>query len=839
MVDDHVAMDAESILRAALEPAPDAAVIFDSSGTVRFVNGAATSLWGRPRTVLEGSNIRDLIGRPIGPEQMPLRIGVPLNDDLTVRCRLTVGLVGSVADGLRVAHLAVEGGDRQSAVLARLVADTDRGILVTDGEGKTIYGNRAFFTMLGYSPEEVLGRKPADILGSPSYDEEAIAVLRDKVRAGESFQEELVGTTKAGMRMWLAASIIPVIDGNGRLENLYIALADITESKQLQALQRDVLEAVAHDMPLTEVMHLLCDRVETIAPDVVCTIVSVDADRKLRPLAAPSMPRAYDEAIDGLVIGPKCGSCGTAAYYGRSVVVRDIANDPLWEDYRQLPLPLGLRACWSSPLKLRDGRVAGTFAFYYREVRGPSAWHEHIVSACIHLCVLALERHEAKAHIAKLAYFDMLTGLPNRAMLREQIGTQFIATAEQRQAAFLFLDIDHFKDVNDTLGHSVGDQLLVDIAHRLQRQLRADDTVSRLGGDEFVIVLADSDAARAEQVAGQILECLREPVAVGGVALPVSASIGISLYPADGCDEDTLLRHADTAMYQAKSDGRGRFRFFATQMNQLVQDRLVLGAALRQAIEQDELMLYYQPQICTESGGLHGVEALARWTHPRFGIISPDRFVALAEECGLIDALGEWALNKACRQVREWTDRGFFIPNIAVNLSPLHFRNPALGEVVRRALADNNLPATALTVEITESVMVDDAPEARRNAEAIHADGVRLSIDDFGTGYSSLSHLSRLPVSELKIDRSFMHDLEGDEHAQALVTAVIRIGQSLGLTVVAEGVECEAQRRFLEALDCDVMQGFLFARPMPVTELERWVIAHNRRLDPTPSRDVA
>lgn len=730
-----------------------------------------------------------------------------------------VGAVDATAhDELRLLQLAAN--------------ETERAVYVTDGRGILLYVNRAFTEIFGYSADEALGRPVLELLGQDRYDAETRARLTTQVRQGKTFHEEVWAFDKRGNELWLLATVRPVLGGDRRVENLVCVLENTTESRQIQTLQRDVLEAVAQDMPLRQVMNLICKRVETIFPEVISTIVAIDPDKRLRPLAAPSLPQYYTQAIDGLPIGPVTGSCGTSAYRGEPVVTEDIETDALWADYSGLVLPLGLKACWSSPIKLRDGRVAGTFAFYFRQKRGPSTWHELVVGACLHLCVVAFERHEAKDRINKLAYYDTLTGLPNRALLRDQIEDAFRNARPERKMAFLFLDVDNFKDVNDTLGHSAGDELLVEIAKRLREQLRPGDLASRHGGDEFVMMLDDCDADNAAITADDILDALLKPVHISGLSLPVTASIGISLYPQDGTDSDTLLKNADAAMYQAKSERRATHRFFNRQMNQTGQDRLLLGGALRQAIAGRGLHLRYQPQISARDGKLVGVEALARWTHPALGEIVPDRFIRLAEQAGLIDAIGEWALEEACAQLRAWDAQELKIACVSVNISPVHFRSRELLPVVAAALQRHSLSPDRLLIEITEGVVMDDCPIALENTQALQALGIRLSMDDFGTGHSSLSHLAKLPVTELKIDRSFIIELEESQSAQTLVTAVIRIGQSLGLTVVAEGVETDSQRRFLQALECDVLQGFLFSKALPPAEFERWCAAYSNSTAP-------
>ena len=708
----------------------------------------------------------------------------------------------------------------------------DHAILVATPSGRVVSSNRAFHDMFGYRPGDMEGHNATELLAAEGFDAGTMERVRKEIGHGRTFEEEVPVLGKDGEVFWMSTVVKPLFDEQGALAHYLLVFSDINDSKQIQRLQRDVLEAIAQDRPIREVMDLICRRVELIAPDVVCSILAVDEDRRLRPLAAPALPPHFAAAIDGLQIGPQHGSRGTAAFRNQPVIVEDIETDPLWEDYKALPLPLGLFACWSSPITLRDGRVGGTFAFYYRQKRGPSVWHEHIVRACVNLCVVALERDEATARIGRLAYYDGLTGLPNRTMLREQMETMFDKAKSPGPAALLFIDIDHFKDVNDTLGHSVGDSFLKEIANRIVAEVWDIDIVCRHGGDEFVIVLDGADGPRAQRVAEALLGRLAQPVRVEGVTLPASASIGISLCPENGRDSATLLRNADTAMYRAKSEGRSTYRFFATEMNRMAQDRLLLGALLRDAVADGQVHLAYQPQIDAVTGAVAGVEALARWTHPALGAVPPSRFIPLAEDFGLIETIGEACLAEGCAQLRRWDAAGYDVPHIAVNISAIQFRNPDFPVIVANALATNDLDAERLTVEITESVMMDAYPTAHDNARRLREMGVTISMDDFGTGYSSLSNLAKLPVAELKIDRSFMADLEENEAVQALVTAVIRIGETLKLRVVAEGVETVAQRRFLEALGCDVLQGYLFSEAMPPHLFEEWLDHHSNSLAP-------
>ena len=371
----------------------------------------------------------------------------------------------------------------------------------------------------------------------------------------------------------------------------------------------------------------------------------------------------------------------------------------------------------------------------------------------------------------------------------------------------MFLDLDHFKDVNDTLGHSAGDALLIEFAKRLRARIQPSDLLGRLSGDEFVIVLPNCDPARASLVASNITEALASPLWIDNRQVPISASMGISIYPDNATDIDTLMQQADAAMYKAKQAGRSTHRFFSADMNRLAEQRLVFSAALRQAIANDRLKLVYQPQTRTVDGALYGVEALARWNDPDLGEVPPSKFIPLAEEVGLIEQIGLWSIREACRQMAAWRRAGLDVPCVAVNLSPLNFQNAKLAAVVAETIAANGLPPQTLMLEITEGVLVNERSAAIETMNAIRKLGVGLSLDDFGTGYSSLSRLAHLPIRELKIDRSFMRNIERDASALAIATAVVRVGQSLKMAVVAEGVETEGQRKLLAGLGCDVVQG--------------------------------
>ncbi|MBR8654668.1 EAL domain-containing protein [Achromobacter sp. Marseille-Q0513] len=725
-----------------------------------------------------------------------------------------------------VSRKSIADAERQEEVRLLLLGinETGNAVAVSGPDGRIVYVNEGFHRMLGFGRADAVNQELGELLAGGRPDGGTREELDRRIACREGYHKDVLVYDRAGKPLWVSVMANSVFDERGTLVNVVDVLTDITPTKVHEVLQRRVLQAMVNEASVTEVMNMVCREVERLAPEVLTTVLRVDDAGRLRPLAAPSLPPAFSDALDGEPIGPQCGACGTSAFLGRPVIVPDIATDPLWDGYRHLPLPDDIKSCWSSPIKSSDGRVIGTFGFYFRERRLPDDFHHRLVDVCVYLCALALEREEARARIRQLAFYDELTGLPNRNLLLAQ-SEQAIARAEaeRKRVAVLFLDLDRFKQVNDTLGHPIGDALLREVALRLRRLARATDIVGRLSGDEFVMLLPDFEHGRLTAAAAHILVALAQPFAVGGITLNPSVSIGISVFPENGRDMDTLLRHADMAMYQAKTAGRNRISFFSAEMNRQAQERLALEAALRDALEGRALRLHYQPQVGLKNGSLYGVEALARWRHPTLGEISPARFVPLAEECGLIGDLGDWALREACSQLATWRHNGLRVPSVSVNLSATNFHNLNLPRMIAATLAEFGLAPGDLMLEITEGVVLDATAGTLRTIAELHRLGVRLSMDDFGTGYSSLGHLRRLIVDELKLDRSFVQGLESDDAARALTSAVIRIGESLSLPVVAEGIENEEQRRFLIEQGCAAGQGFLFSPPLPANDLEQWL----------------
>jgi diguanylate cyclase (GGDEF)-like protein len=585
------------------------------------------------------------------------------------------------------------------------------------------------------------------------------------------------------------------------------------ESKRLRLLQQELLEQMATGQPLQAIMETLSQRAEALAPSVICSVLAVDAEKRLHHVASPSLPKEYSSLVDGVAIGPAVGSCGTAAYLGQPVEVTDIETDLRWADYKQLVLPLGLRACWSSPIKASDGRVLGVFAFYYPVPRGPTLIERQIVEKCLSLCSIAFEHEETRARAYSLAFRDQLTGLANRARFIERVtGTMTVAEELGDRVAIEYVGIDHYQLIADSLGVTVADDLLKIIGSRLQTLVRDLDTVARVDSDQFAFVLVGDLAAKELAArAAQLIDTVAKPCLVGGQLVEPAASIGIALTPEDGQTAEELVSHAALAMRRVRELGGRTYYFYEKEINARMQARRLVEMNLHAAIIDRQFELHYQPIVDLKTSQIVAAEALLRWRHPERGLIAPSDFIPVAEETGLIVELGEWALNEACRTAMEWPGR----ISVSVNLSPVQFEKPGLVEMVTRALASSGLPASRLELEITESVPLLDNAANVAVLDALSERGSMIALDDFGTGYASLSYLQRFSFNKIKIDRSFVRDMAEAAESLKIVRAIVMLAHSLGLSVTAEGVETEEQLVLLANEGCDGVQGFHIGSPMP------------------------
>ena len=591
--------------------------------------------------------------------------------------------------------------------------------------------------------------------------------------------------------------------------------------QQIVSSHHAVHDLIVAGAPLADTLEVLIRGVESQADGMRGSVLLHDRQRGiLEHAASPRLPCEYTRAIDGLAIGPGCGSCGTAVHFKCEVIAADIATDPHWENHRDLADRHGLGACWSVPINDADGQVVGTFAFYDDKPRRPTPGELTLIRHASRLAGIAIERHRDRESLVALADRDSLTGLANREMLlREMRRLLSPSPCGRRSLAVLFCDLNRFKLINDSLGHGAGDRVLSVIARRLASCAGPDDTVARLGGDEFVIVATDLDAGQARELAGRAARVLARPIldAATGTEHRITASIGVALNDGEG-DADDLIRHADTAMFDAKRSGTG-ISFYQSDSRAGAIKELQLHSALRAALETDQLHVVYQPVVALATGRMAGAEALLRWIHPTSGPVSPADFIPVAERHGLISDLGDWVLRRAATEALAWnelTDRP--VP-VAVNVSARQLIDPGFSERVRAILVSTRMAPSLLTLEITETALVGDDSATLANLRELGELGVAIALDDFGTGYSSLSHLRRLPIDTVKVDRSFIAGLGTDHDDTAIVTGVIAMARGLNLLTVAEGVETEAQAEALRRLGCQYGQGFLYARPMSAADM--------------------
>ena len=590
---------------------------------------------------------------------------------------------------------------------------------------------------------------------------------------------------------------------------------------ELVASQHRVHELIARGAPLREVLVELTEGIERHDPSVTPCVVLLDRDAGvLRPGAAPSLPPHYLAAIDGVVIGPNVGACGSAAWSGQLTISDDIAQDPRWAPIRDFVLGVGLRHCWSMPIKSPADEVLGTLALYGSHPRKPLPEHLALMEDGARLAGIAIERHRALEQLIYDARHDGLTGLPNRTAIFEVIDEAIVRAGPGAAAAVLFIDLDGLKTLNDTLGHDRADEMIREVAERLSTAVRGSDFVGRFGGDEFVVVAEGvADESQAASLGFRLLEAISRPLP--GIDTTVAtASIGITLVTDAESDAREALRQADSAMYQAKRSGRDRLSFFGGSRRSHAGRRLALVRELRGAEKRGELGIVFQPVFGLEDSDLLGVEALLRWNSPALGAVSPAEFIPVAEDTGLIVPIGAWVLRESCETMNRIAEHAGRTVELSVNVSAHQLSHPGFAKSVRQTLAHAEWSSDQLTLEITETALVRADTIAARTLRELEADGIRIVLDDFGTGFSSLSWLKEHPVDAIKIDRSFVSGLAEDSRDQAIVSSLIGLARALGCTVTAEGVENEDQLIALRLLECERVQGFLLARPLPAEDLE-------------------
>ncbi|MFZ5586688.1 MAG: PAS domain S-box protein [Thermodesulfobacteriota bacterium] len=830
--------------------------------------------------------------------------GAPYLDDQG-RVIGMVGMLKDVTEQVRAEQALVESERRLRSVLE----NAPDPVAIYDLAGRFQYLNPAFTRVLGWRPEELIGKKPDFV---PDEEMEASRRFYQRVLAGETVHSfSTRRRTKEGRLVHVSLSAAPQRDNQGRVSGMIVTLRDITQrtlatqalkkseaslaraqkmaslgnweltlaSGELSCSQevyriygiapgperitldmfmqsvhaedrdmvREHLEAVVHLRRPLSLEHRIVRpggeervvfqqaEVEQDAQGVPVKLVGAVQDITQRRRSEEQMrllARVFEHTVEGIVVTDALGRIQMVNRAFTQITgyssVEAVGQDPRMlnshrhpaEFFAQMWRDLTDKGHWQGEIwnRRKNGEAYPEWLTItaIKDAQGRTA---HYVGVFHDIT----EAKRSQEQISYQAYHDALTGLPNRQLFNDRLKVA-LAQAQRRGRglAVLFLDLDNFKHINDSLGHAMGDLLLVEAARRLVRWVRDEDTVARLGGDEFIMLLsAVGEPDAAGQVADRILESLSEPMQVGGQELYITASIGITLYPYDGGDPQTLVANADLAMYRAKSDGRNNYKLFTPAMNQVVVHRMEMERSLRQALAKGEFAVYYQPKVELAGGRMVGLEALVRWQRPGHGLVAPAEFIPLAEETGLIVPIGQWVLRTACAHAKRWHDMGHAGLRVAVNLSPRQFTQRNLVQMVAEALAETGLTPDCLELEVTESVLMHSVEDAIATMEQLNAMGVRLFMDDFGRGYSSLYHLKRFPMQALKIDRSFVQDVTSNPSDASIVNTIINMGRSLNLQVVAEGVETPEQLEFLRDNQCDQMQGFLFSRPVPAEEIER------------------
>lgn len=726
--------------------------------------------------------------------------------------------------------------DRKRAEQALLASETrfrtlathaPVGIFQTDPHGDCVFVNNRWCELAGILPTEAMGTGWAKAL-HPDDHEQVFAAWYETAQSGREFAMEYRFRTPTGKVVWVFGNAVSLRNEAREIIGYLGTIADITERKQSELLEKDrnrVLEMVAQNQPLDATLTELVQMVERQRPELVGSVLLLQNSRVYHS-AAPSLPSSFIHTVNGLDFNQIVGVRGLATYRGDNVIVSDIAAALPWSEYQELALNHGFRASWSIPIFSSDGAMLGTFTGYYRQPASPSQSDLEIITMASRLAGIAIEQRQLADQLAYQARHDALTGLPNRIQFRDRLQHAIVQARQHEQlVGLLYVDLDRFKLINDTLGHAAGDRLLYQVTQRLQKCIRPGDTLARMGGDEFTIVLSHlADPYGAVRVAQRILDVCQKPFPVIGHELFVTASIGISLYPTDGDNTEELVRKADQALYRSKEHGKNTFQFYTSALDDAVLEQLTLEHQLRGALGRGELLLYYQPQFKVNNSTLMGLEALLRWKHPQLGLVSPASFIPAAEESGLIIPIGAWVLREACQQARRWQQAGYPPLRIAINVSALQFTQADFVETVMQALAYSSLDPRWLQLELTESVLMHNNEDAVTKLTQLKSAGVAIAIDDFGTGYSSLSYLQRLPVDTLKIAQSFVREIginfKNTPNDVAIITAVTNLAHSLGMRVVAEGVETEQQLELLRSIGSDEMQGYLFSKPRPPAEIE-------------------
>lgn len=592
----------------------------------------------------------------------------------------------------------------------------------------------------------------------------------------------------------------------------WLEMSDDSTVESLVALQTEILEKVACGEPLASVADHLCRRAEMIAPHAVCSVLTLDRENRLRTLSGPSLPERYSRAINGTLIGPGVGCCGSAAYRGVAVEVTDIECDPLFEEYRSLVLPLGLRACWSSPIKARDGRVVGTFAFYFSTRRGPTDVERDVVTRCTHLCSIAIEHDEIRRRMHELAFVDTLSKAPNRASFNLRISQ--LTGANSQPFALLLIDLDHLKEINDTLGHAGGDVLVRTIAERLKTAPIAAEHF-RIGGDEFAVIVPNCNtASQMTKAAHALIEAVSIPFQYGEQMIASSVTVGGALHGCDGTDAETLYQNADFALYHAKAESRGGFIPFVRGMRTAITRRFQTIREVGDALSEGRIFAAYQPIVRIDTAEIVGVEALVRMRTPEGKIVSASEIHEALSDPRIGDNLTMQMLSEVTSDVSTWLKNDISLQHVGINVAGPDFQTGDLERRILQYFSAIDISLEHIILEINETVFMGSRDNhIARAAESLREKGMRVALDDFGTGHASLTHLMNFPVDIIKIDKSFVNRMIEDHRSFIIVEGLIEIAHKLGMQIIAEGIETAEQATKLSLLGCALGQGYHYGRP--------------------------
>ncbi|WP_400243802.1 EAL domain-containing protein [Niallia sp. JL1B1071] len=690
------------------------------------------------------------------------------------------------------------------------------GVYTLDKAGYFLDVNKVTEEISGYKKEELTKLNFRDLI----VPEKLPKVMQrfNKVISGSIQGLESQIIRKDGRIRDIKITTIP-LKLNDQVIGIYGIAQDITEKKnieELQKKQKTILSSIAVGEPLEQIIEYITESVEELTKGICSIMYYEEENNWLRFGYGPKLDPEFIEKIDKVPVDESFASCGHLAFSKDLKIVSDIKTDPSWSNWKEIALTKGLRSCWSMPIISSKDSVLGTFAVYYKESMEPKDSDIEMLKSFSHLTGIALERHYHEEEIKYLANYDSLTNLPNLRYLKEVFLERL---QETNNHAVMFLDLDNLKPHNDTFGHSSGDKLIQEVGKRIQEAIGEANVVARMGGDEFVILISNcNNKSMLRALADKILKAIEEPIIINGQEFSTFGSIGISLSGEHGQTFEELMKNADIAMYSMKKMGGNAFNLYDPEMNKNAMSAFQLKSNLRKALKENQFVLYYQPKINTETGTIIGVEALIRWIHPEKGMINPATFISLAEESDFILLLGEWILNKACEQIKEWEKLNIKMP-IAINVSIKQLLKQDFATLVSEKLMEFKISSEYLEVEITESVLSNHESLVRDTVSKLRNMGIKVSIDDFGTGYASFMYLKQFQADTIKIDKSFISNLPTSQVDTAIVSAIIILASELGMNVIAEGVETQEQFDFLKGKGCSQLQGYLYSKPLPPNEI--------------------